>query len=301
MKKMLKEDSIIFIVLIALLSIFSFNVYKYLLNFNNQREQELEIKNECKQNPPTDLERKEFCMEVEEQPLPKLDFYSMFFSTFAQGYHSITFIIFLLIIIPTVLKMNRFLKNNSFKNYLSRQSYKKTISNLLLNSSKSVLILPILTIIAFVVCYLCTGNFDYENALQGGYVTWSQETMTNPFIFALTYIFRIFLLSILYVNIAICVCKKNHNFFISTIISYLLFLGIEIFLEVFCNMIISNIIFKSDFGVVFNILSIFSLFDYYGLVYSILIPIIFVLISMYIVYSKYKDKEKIIIECEKNE
>lgn len=302
MKKKIKENSIFFIIFLFLLSLFLFNVYKYMSNANNLKKRDLEIREECKKEIIKNPEKKQYCMEVKNAPKYKIDFYSMFFSTFTQGYfYYLTYIMFLIVVIPTILRVTRFFKNNMFKNYLTRQSYKKTICKLFLSASKSVFILPVLTFIAFIVCYICTGNFDFKYALEGSYVTWSENSMTNPLIFTSIYILKIFLISILYNNIALCVCKKNQNFFAATIISYLVFLGLEIFLEVGCNMIIFNIILKSNFGTILNILSIFSLFDYYGLFYSILVPTIFVIISIVILYLIYVKKEQVIIECEKNE
>lgn len=124
--------------------------------------------------------------------------------------------------------------------------------------------------------------------------------MRNPVLFIIVYLLKMLFISIIYVNITLVVCRKNHRFIPATIISYLLFLVIDIFLEVFVNIVIFSMIFKSNFGIVFNIISPFSLFDYYGLFYSFLIPFILMLISCFAVYLCYKNKEKLIIECEKN-
>ena len=241
-----------------------------------------------------------FCKEVEKTPPYKIDFYSMFYSTYSQGYNFMIFIIFLLIIISSIRVVCPFLKNNILKNTLTRESYKKVIIKLFANAYKPALLLPFLTIVAFIICFIFTGNFDYNNAVQGNYVSWNASSLKSPFLFMITYILRIFIISLIYINISLLVCKKNHNFVVATILSYLCFIATEIILEVVFNTLIFTVLLKSGFGVVLNILAIFTLFDQYGLAYSVLVPLIFFIITAIFVYIEYKDKEKLMIECEKN-
>lgn len=299
MKNMLKKYWILLLVFFLLTSIFLVNTYKYLDNFQILKKGDLEVREKCNSVTMTE-DMKKSCEEVKKMPVYKIDFYSMLFSTFSQGYHFIIFIIFLLIVVFPIKSVCHFLKNNMLKNVLTRQGYKKTILRLFANAYKASLILPILAIISFIVCYIATGNFDYNNAIQGSTVSWSLDSMKNPALFMFIYAFRIFIVSLIYINISLIVCKKNHSFIVATILSYLYFLAIEIFLEVVCNMLIFNVILHSDFGIVLNILSIFSLYDYYGLGYSIIVPLIFLLVSSFLLYFQYKDKESLIIECEKN-
>lgn len=207
---------------------------------------------------------------------------------------------FLFITVPSIGVVCSFFKNNILKNALTRQSYKKVMIKLFIKAYKPALILPILTIIAFAVCFFSTGNFDFNNAIQGNLVSWNIDSIKNPILFMGIYTLRIFIVSLVYINISLLICKKNHNFVVATILSYLCFIGIEIFLEVVCNLLIFTVILKSGFGIVLNILAIFSLFDYYGLMYSILIPFLFLIVTTILVYCNYKNKEKLIIECEKS-
>lgn len=299
MKKFLKKYGILIFVFLVLISIFSFNAYKYLKNAHNLELKDYETREICSKNN-LDENMKRFCDEVEKTPVYKIDFYSMFYSTFCQGYYYMTLFIFLLIVIPSINTVCKFMKNNIFKNSLLREGYRTSIFKLFISAYRSALILPILTIIAFIVCYVSTGNFDFMNAVEGNSVSWSINSLKTPVIFMSIYVFKIFVVSLIYVNISLIACRKNQSFIISTITSFLYFIAIEVFLEVVCNMLISNMIFKSDFGILFNILSIFSLFDYYGLFYSILIPVFLLIISFFVVYLLYRNKEKILIECEKN-
>lgn len=299
MKRILKNNWLLIVVFLLLFLIFLFNTYEYLNNAHMLEKSSLEVSEKCsKKNLTEDMI--EYCKEVEKAPPYKIDFYSMFYSTYSQGYNFMIFIIFLLITISSIKVVCPFLKNNILKNALTRQSYRKVIMKLFAKAYKPALLLPILTIVAFIICFILTGNFDYNNAIQGNYVSWSASSIKSPFLFMIIYTVRIFIVSLIYINISLLVCKKNHNFAIATILSYLCFIAIEIFLEVVCNMLIFTVILKSGFGVVLNILAIFSLFDQYGLVYSILIPLVFFIITAIFVYFEYKNKEKLMIECEKN-
>ena len=299
MKKILKNNWLLIIIFLALLSIFLFNTYKYLSNAHQLEKSSIEASEKCSKNNITEA-MLEYCEEVEKAPTYKIDFYSMFYSTYSQGYNFMIFIIFLLITIPSIRIVCPFFKNNILKNTLTRQSYRKVIIKLFAKAYKSALLLPILTIVAFIICFISTGNFDFNNAIEGNFVSWSKDSMQSPFLFMFVYTFKIFIISIIYINICLIICKKNHNFVTATILSYLCFIAIEIFLELVGNTLIFTVILNSGFGIVLNILAIFSLFDYYGLAYSILIPLIFFVITSVIVYFEYKNKEKMLIECEKN-
>lgn len=300
MKKIFKENIIYIIIFIILLSILLVNTKNYIINHQNLIKSENEIRNSCEVTTYKTNEEEEKCKLVKKTPEYKTDFYSMLYSIFTQGFSKVTLMFFLLITIPPIYTVCKFFRNNMLQNYLTRQNYKKIISNLFLKVSKSLLLLPTIAIIAFIICMLYTKNFDYHNAVEGGFVAWQIDSLKNPIIFMIIYTFRLLVISVLYVNIALIVCKKNHNFFTSTILSYLTFCAIEIVLEVFVNMIIFNIIFNSNFGTLFNIVSTLSLFDYYGLLYSILIPISLTIISICILSKVYSNKEQLLIECEKN-
>lgn len=299
MKKILKDNWLLIIIFLVLLSIFLFNTYKYLSNAHKLEKTSIEASEICSKNDITE-DMLEYCEEVEKAPTYKIDFYSMFYSTYSQGYNFMIFIIFLLITIPSIRIVCPFFKNNILKTTLTRQSYRKVIIKLFAKAYKSALLLPILTIVAFIICFISTGNFDFNNAIEGNFVSWSKGSIQSPFLFMFVYTFKIFIISIIYINISLIICKKNHNFVTATILSYLCFIAIEIFLELIGNTLIFTVILNSGFGIVLNILAIFSLFDYYGLAYSILIPLIFFVITSVIVCFEYKNKEKMLIECEKN-
>lgn len=285
---------------VILLLILTFNVVGYIKNDRILRQDDNAARKYCDEIQIDDSVGLEKCKLINDTPIYKTDFYSMTYSVFSQGFSVFTYVIFFIITIPFVYAICNAYKNGVLTNLLTRKSYKGALITLFFDSAKTVFILPVIAIIAFIVCYLYTGNFDFNNALNGGFVSWSAQTMQSPVVFMFVYIFRVLCLSIGYLNIAFCVCKKQHNFFVASIVSYLIFIAIELFLELFCNVILLQGVFGTDIGVVLNIISVFSLFDYYGLIYSLLIPFIVVLLTFGVVVNTYWNKESLLIECEKS-
>ena len=105
--------------------------------------------------------------------------------------------------------------------------------------------------------------------------------------------------SILYINLGLISLRKSKNIIITILEAYLLFIGIEIFLEVFLN----NFILYSIFGI--NLFGFLNILDIYTFSYTIgLIPYLslsftIVLLSFIVLKLLYKNKEKTFIEWEK--
>ena len=97
------------------------------------------------------------------------------------------------------------------------------------------------------------------------------------------------------------VARKNHNLYISIILSYLLYIGIEIFLEGLIGKILFLNIFKIDSMMLyFNIMNIFSLNLVKGYPYTFIPLILILILTTLIVIKMYKNKESLIIDCDKN-
>lgn len=242
-----------------------------------------------------------YCELVEHNTNINTDFYSMVYSTFTIGMTPISFIVFLLIVMPSIYCINYYYANNGFKNMLTRKSYNEIIKKIIIKSYRSVLILPIVAIICFVISYMYTKNFDFTYAIENGLVGWQSSTLENPALFIIMYIIKLTLLSLLYINISLCVCKKHNNFFVSSIISFLVFIAIEALFEIGLNVLFFSTLLKSEIGNLFNIISVFSMNDNYGIVYMIIIPFFITLISFIILYFFYRNKENVYTLREQND
>ena len=54
-------------------------------------------------------------------------------------------------------------------------------------------------------------------------------------------------------------------------------------------------------GVIFNIMNMITFNDSYGMFFTILVPLILTIISFLVLIKLYKNKENLLIDCEKND
>ena len=104
----------------------------------------------------------------------------------------------------------------------------------------------------------------------------------------------------LYVSVGLCITRKYHNYFVSLILSYLSVLGIELFLEIFVGAFIMSYVFHDGYSVLISIMNPLSFTDSNGMLGMMICPSIFLGLSAILLYFLYRDKEKLIIDCEKN-
>jgi hypothetical protein len=225
----------------------------------------------------------------------------MFANVTAFGFRSMSFTLFLFVIIPSLFYPCKYLKNKAIINEATRNDYKKLLSNVVKKSYKSLWILPCIILIAIIISFCYTKTFDSSYSILNSSTVWHESTMSNPVIFILAYLLNIIIHSFLYINIGLCIVRKYHNYFVAVILSFLVYIGIEAFLEIAISGILFNSILKSEFGIVFNIMNMLTFNDTYGIISTIAIPLILMIASFVVVYKLYNNKEKLIIDYEKNE
>lgn len=96
------------------------------------------------------------------------------------------------------------------------------------------------------------------------------------------------------------VLRKKHNLIVALLLTVLLFLGIELFFEVGLNTFIGQMLFKSEIGYLFNIMSPFTFSNQFHVSALLSFSLFMVLLSSYFVYKMYHHREKFIMDCEKN-
>ncbi len=299
MKKFIKSNFLIIISILILLIIVIQSIYQY-----NKfiKEVDAKINYACNQKD-LDEETKKICKITTDKNYKRDDFYSIFKEIAHDGVGQKTaFTMFLFIVIPALYHICKNLKNKFILNELTRKSYKKTIKDLFKSSYTSVWIFPIIIIIIFLISVIYTKSLNGMYSLENSTTGWSEFTLTHPWIFISCFLFNVVIHSVLYINISLCVVRKYQNYFVAIIISFLVFIGLEAFLEIFLGGIIFTSIFHTDFGmIVFNIINSLTFNDTFGIIPLLTIPLIITLISSFILYLFYKDKEKLIIDIEKNE
>ena len=82
--------------------------------------------------------------------------------------------------------------------------------------------------------------------------------------------------------------------------SFLTIIGIELFLEIVVSGIVFGNIFNVNYGILFNIINAIPFNDSYGIVWPVVFSLGMNMIIMFIIYLVYRNKEKLIIDVEKN-
>ncbi|MEG0221681.1 MAG: hypothetical protein RR702_04725 [Clostridia bacterium] len=180
-----------------------------------------------------------------------------------------------------VYKFSKQIKSGFFKNLITREKYKKFLVSSLANVYlKAVIILPAMSVIAFVIGILMYGtNIDVNS--NGSYLTsFYQAGMNNPLLYVVLATVLLAMFSIVISNLALIIDKKIRHFSVTLILTFLAF-----------NVLSYPTMF------LFKV----NLFYAYqppanGLTATYIIYSILTIITTLITYLMYKNKEKLVLE-----
>ena len=212
--------------------------------------------------------------------------------TFPQGYLQV-----LIIIIPTCYLFTKYFKSRIILYENNRRNYAKNLLSVIKKSYIFSLIPSIVLLFVFLFYYKYTGRFNIVN-YEVNSIVWSN--ISKPWLFILIYLINLILTNLMFTNICILVSRKYHNYFISVILSFLVTIGLQLFLEIIVSGMFCKILLHSDFGIIFNIMNSIPFNDSYGLLWPLVFSLSMNLLIIFIIYLVYKNKEKLIIDCEKN-
>lgn len=294
MKLFLKKNYLFIISFLILLIMLSISFFKYINEQKDVKEHMQVVYNEiCANVDYVGTEQEEFCLNVLSD---NKDFFYTFDEVMHKSYFRIASELFLFITVPCLYFICKYLSSKVIKNDLTRMNYKKVKLKLFKEAYKSTLILPVITIIAIIICFIYCGSIT-PNA-EG--ILWSAETLSRPYLFLIVYVLNMFFHSIIYVNVCLCVARKYHNYFIALILSFLSIFGLEIFLEIFLGGILFGVILNKKGGVLFSIMNMITFNDTLGILPVIAFSLILALITTILVVLLYRNKEKLVIDCEAN-
>ena len=106
--------------------------------------------------------------------------------------------------------------------------------------------------------------------------------------------------SFIFGTIILFILSKNQRYILAILYSFITYVGIELFFEVVVNSLLFQLLLKSDIGYVFNIMNLFTFSDMNGIITLMIFTFIMFMLSFIAVYFTYRNKEKLIIDCEKN-
>lgn len=241
---------------------------------------------------------REYCEKIiKENNIDNLseNFYVSFQEIIIFNLNAISVLTCFAIIVLSLLQVSKILKTKMFLNYLNRESYLKFIISIIKEAYKSVF--PILFSLIILIVYLRLNTNAFINAEVINSIIWPKNLVSNNVTFIVIYLIKVLIYLAIYVNISLLVVRKNNNYLIAIISSLLTIIGMQLFLEIFIQKLLFKITNISFLGT-FNILNIFSFNEDFGLIGTFLFPILLYLLSWILLILFYKDKEKLIVDCE---
>ena len=296
MKRFLKNN-ILIIVIMVIVSILLLNGgYKSLQEYKGYVNADQQLIKECEKEGTN---QKEWCEEILKNKDVELDFYTVFADALTWQVQYIGYVAFLIVVIPTMIKVCKKLKYKQIINSNSRESYHSFLKKLLKTAYQYIWVLALLSLIMMIPIMMNT-SLNPEYAIINSHGMWQSNIIYHPVLFVISYLINVTLYSMIFIHIALLVARKQQKTIPCILFSYVLYLAIEIFLETVVKVIIFQRIFHSEFGMILNIINVFGMNDLYGVGTLLLVNLCMVLISFALVYLAYKNKEKFVIQCEKN-
>ena len=302
MKKIFQSHWLIMIIFLFALLCILYSCFQFIENQNKIEEFEQQQISYC-QSQLAKQEDVQHCQHylssMEEENKLQLDFYTMMTDVLVFRIQFFNAIAFLMLIIPTLTVLCKILKNKFILNACTRESYQSFCKSFFSKAYRYVWLLPVLVAVLMIICMTYT-TFDPAYALHFGSSIWKSNIIYHPILFILLYFLNIFLYSCSFINLALIIVRKTHHYLKAVILSFVVYIGLELFLEVVVNALILQGIFKVSIGHLFNIMNLFMFNDTFGIFALLLFTIVIFIISCIGVYFSYRDKESFMIDCEKN-
>lgn len=296
MKRFLKNNILIILIIVIVSIIFLNGGYKSLQEYKGYVNAEQQLIKECEREKTN---QKDWCDEALKYKDIELDFYTVFADALVWQVQYIYYFAFLIVVIPTMIKVCKKLKYKQIINSNSRESYHSFLKKLLKTAYQYIWVLALLSLIMMIPIMMNT-SLNPEYAIINSHGIWQSNIIYHPVLFVISYLINVTLYSMIFIHIALLVARKQQKTIPCILFSYVLYLAIEIFLETVVRVIIIKSIFNSEFGMILNIINVFGMNDLYGVGTLLLVNLCMVLISFALVYLAYKNKEKFVIQCEEN-
>lgn len=270
-------------------------------NLSNSHQKTIEDCNKVVEGEPN----YEVCQIIlkEDNPYEKLDIYDLGFEIINNyifyGYN--VFFFLFIIIVGSCLYVTKYLRSEILKNTNHRKSYGKIKKELFISSWKYAIIVPVMLLICYIIMYIYTNTYIISDINMETNNLNEYNFGNNMLLYNLKDLYNALVLGLIYTNITLLIARKEHNYILAVIKSFLAIIGIELFLEIVLNGLVLPVVFKFYDGDFLNIIDVTALQLSSGFYPKIIFITVLMIISFVLVFISYKDKESLIIDCEKND
>lgn len=290
---------IIIIVAIILSIIVNANQSKEIQRYHDNLKKEIVKCNENIDNIDKIDDYETYCDQIKKNENIKVDTLTSFSNILIFRLKFINPMAILLVLIPSLIEPIYILKNKYIINCNNRIGYKKFFIFFVKTAYKYVWILPLTGILIYIpTLFYSTLSPQYQ--LINGYTFWETNLIKYPFAFIALYSLNLLMYSITFVNMGLICSKKKPRYLLSIIFTYIIYVLIQLFFELIINDYILISIFHTEFGYIFNIMNMFIFSDQFGLTNLLIFSFIIMVLSFFGLYFSYRNKEKFIIDIEKN-
>ncbi len=286
--------SVILVLFVTFSFISSRNDYNEVLEAKKNSVTECFL-NEDKHSPGICLKLQE---EFNDEYKTKPSFYDTVSYALTGNYMILDMTLFLLIVIPTLYNLSNLLGDKVILHNMTKEKYSKIKLNILKQGYRYLWFYPTLLIFFFLLCLIVSTNQATTNFLYTDI-----NLASNPIYFIIMYLLNALFLTGTYLNISLIALRIKHNYFLATLISFLIFLVTEVFLFLFVDrLFISSILDKVNYQDLFSIIGIFDIKINNAVNFNLRVFISFSMffLTFVITYLIYKNKEKLVISVEGN-
>ena len=239
----------------------------------------------------------------EDNSYEKLDIYDLGFEIINNyifyGYN--VFFFLFIIIAGSCLYVTKYLRSEILKNTNHRKSYGIIKKELFISSWKYAIIVPVMLLICYIIMYIYTNTYIISDIDMEANNLNEYNFGNNMLFYNLKDLYNALVLGLIYTNVTLLIARKEHNYILAVIKSFLAIIGIELFLEIVLNGLVLPVVFKFYDGGFLNIIDMSALQLSSGFYPKIIFITVLMIISFVLVFISYKDKESLIIDCEKND
>jgi len=229
---------------------------------------------------------------------------AMSFFAFWKNIMTNEFAIYIILISPvliTIAAVSDFFNEyhtGFFQNVLIKKKYSTYIKeNIYKSWLKGGLIIPFISIIIIMISYIL---YPISTIMKSDYsiLYFCDAFIKSPYLGFIFSTINMFLFGVLAINIGIILTKYVKHFVLMIIATFLSFVGISIFSEVVLGGIFAYNLNDKNIMNSFSIYNSWKLDDVQNLWLNSVVLIFYILLTLYLIFKIFKNKEKIILNYE---